>query len=850
MRYLFLLALSVTVAVAANPEQTRQLIAVLNSNAALHEKARACQQLAAVGTEEAVPALAALLAEERLGTYAREALEGINHPSARAALRAELGRLRGPLLAGVVTSLGTLRDAEAAPQLIRIAQDVSSGAAPQALLALGQMATADIARFLEKTLARSPVDLRPAAAEACLLAAEQRFEQGFPAEALPLYEAVRNATAPIALRAAATRGVILAGNDAGRNLLVQQLTSDESAMRDMALHTIRDLRDPAVTTELVSGLETWIPDVQARVIEALAERGGDIALQAVESRMNHAASSVRIAASRALGRFGRDSSLPLLLRAATSGRSAEESAAALRSLARTSAPGADAFLIDALANADPPIQVKLIDLLGSRGAVAATKPILQLAKSSHSEVAAVSFRALGLVAQPADLPELIRLATQCDSDELKTLADRAIVTTTFKVPEVTRRADAVLAAFRATADERERVALLRPLGAIVRAMKGSYDAFVAVRSVLNDPSEAVRDTAVRTLADWPDATPATTLLALARREASPARREIALRGALRLAGNVAAGRDRSPLDAGAFLQAANGAIHTDAEKLMIVSALGGLGGIEAFNLLRPYLDDPSVHTEAALAVVQIAPALMSSPHASEVKAVLQRIANDEKDEDIRRMAAQAAQRRADESAKREAPALPAGPPRSPTSLFNGLDLTGWEGDPAVWRVQDGVIVGGSLDGNPRNEFLATRASFRNFILRLEYRLVGTEGFVNGGVQLRSRRIAQPPNEMSGYQADIGAGLSGALYDESRRRKVLAAPDKVLIVSVEKPGDWNLYEIHCEGSRIRLVLNGTTTVDYQEQETGIEDRGVFALQIHGKCKAEISFRNLVIEALPD
>ena len=62
-----------------------------------------------------------------------------------------------------------------------------------------------------------------------------------------------------------------------------------------------------------------------------------------------------------------------------------------------------------------------------------------------------------------------------------------------------------------------------------------------------------------------------------------------------------------------------------------------------------------------------------------------------------------------------------------------------------------------MDGNARNEFLATKKSYRNFRLKLEYKLVGTEGFVNGGVQFRSKRIAEPAHEMSGYQADIGAG---------------------------------------------------------------------------------------------
>ncbi len=183
-------------------------------------------------------------------------------------------------------------------------------------------------------------------------------------------------------------------------------------------------------------------------------------------------------------------------------------------------------------------------------------------------------------------------------------------------------------------------------------------------------------------------------------------------------------------------------------------------------------------------------------------------------------------------------------------LFNGKDLAGWEGSTQVWRVSDGAIVGGSREGNPRNEFLATQKNYRNFHLRLEYKLVGTEGFVNGGVQFRSKRIANPPNEMSGFQADIGAGFSGCLYDESRRNKVLAQADKDLVAKAEKKGDWNLYEIVASGPQILLFLNGQRTAIWVERETGIATDGVIALQIHGNCKAEISFRNISIEELPD
>ena len=188
---------------------------------------------------------------------------------------------------------------------------------------------------------------------------------------------------------------------------------------------------------------------------------------------------------------------------------------------------------------------------------------------------------------------------------------------------------------------------------------------------------------------------------------------------------------------------------------------------------------------------------------------------------------------------------------APVSLFDGKTLKGWQGETSkVWRVEDGAITGGSMAGNPRNEFLSAAKPFRNFILKLEYKLVGTEGFVNGGVQFRSKRLAQPPNEMSGYQADIGAGHSGWLYDESRRKVTLAKSRPGLVEGIEKQGEWNRYEIRAEGDRIRIFLNGTLTVDYTEREQGIDKDGLIALQIHGNNKAVVSYRHIVIEPLPD
>ena len=183
-------------------------------------------------------------------------------------------------------------------------------------------------------------------------------------------------------------------------------------------------------------------------------------------------------------------------------------------------------------------------------------------------------------------------------------------------------------------------------------------------------------------------------------------------------------------------------------------------------------------------------------------------------------------------------------------LFDGKTFAGWEGDTAkTWRIQDGAIVGGSLTERvPRNEFLCTTRSFGNFVLRLKFKLVGSDGFINAGVQFRSQRATKPAHEMIGYQADMGAKFWGALYDETRRNKILAEPDPTTVATLIKLEDWNDYEIRAEGPRIRLAINGKQTVDYTEPDATIPQSGLIGLQIHGGGKAEVHYKDLTIEEL--
>jgi hypothetical protein len=185
----------------------------------------------------------------------------------------------------------------------------------------------------------------------------------------------------------------------------------------------------------------------------------------------------------------------------------------------------------------------------------------------------------------------------------------------------------------------------------------------------------------------------------------------------------------------------------------------------------------------------------------------------------------------------------------PMQLFDGKTLAGWEGDTKnTWRIEEGAIVGGSLDTVvPRNEFLCTKKTFADFELKVKFKLLGDPKQANAGIQFRTKRI---PNhhEVSGYQADVGQHYWGALYDESRRNRVLAQPEKNLIDKAVRHDDWNDYVIRCEGPRIRLWLNGVLTVDYTEKDAKIERAGIIAVQIHGGAKAKAYYKNITIEEL--
>ena len=190
------------------------------------------------------------------------------------------------------------------------------------------------------------------------------------------------------------------------------------------------------------------------------------------------------------------------------------------------------------------------------------------------------------------------------------------------------------------------------------------------------------------------------------------------------------------------------------------------------------------------------------------------------------------------------------PGKAVRPLFDGKTLDGWEGNPKLWRVEDGALTGGSLTETvTANDFLATTRDYENFIVRFKIKLTGTDGFLNSGYQIRSQRV--PNNsEMAGYQCDYGdPGWYGCIYDESRRNTLMAQSDMKALDPVIKRNDWNDYVIRADGRRITTWINGVMGVDYLEADPAIVQTGKMGIQVHGGGKALVQVKDLTLEELP-
>jgi len=178
-------------------------------------------------------------------------------------------------------------------------------------------------------------------------------------------------------------------------------------------------------------------------------------------------------------------------------------------------------------------------------------------------------------------------------------------------------------------------------------------------------------------------------------------------------------------------------------------------------------------------------------------------------------------------------------------LFNGKDLTGWHGDPELWKVVDGVIVGSTDDKQiNKNTFLITDKSYKNFVLKAKFRLRNH----NSGIQFRSKEGEN--FAVTGYQADMADKRYTGILHEEGGKIIVADVKEDDVLQHYKPGEWAEFIITANGPHIKQELNGYTTIDYTEPENERKATdGIIALQLHTGAKMKVEFKDIEILELP-
>jgi hypothetical protein len=207
-------------------------------------------------------------------------------------------------------------------------------------------------------------------------------------------------------------------------------------------------------------------------------------------------------------------------------------------------------------------------------------------------------------------------------------------------------------------------------------------------------------------------------------------------------------------------------------------------------------------------------------------------------------------------------------------IFNGKDLTGWDGNPQLWRVEDGVIVGETtaVTQLKANTFLIWRGGKpADFELKAQFRMPNP-GFANSGIQYRSREEQKLWGRwcVGGYQADMDGGnasYTGILYEERGRGIVAMQGQKVVIGedhkpqvigSVGNPADlqktikkqqWNSYHLVVKGNHLQQFINGKLMVDITDNDPQMRRfDGILALQLHAGTPMKAEFRNIQLKEM--
>ncbi|HEV2395097.1 MAG TPA: FG-GAP-like repeat-containing protein [Verrucomicrobiae bacterium] len=573
--------------------EEQDLIATLQSAAAPSQKWQACQQLRVMGTAKAVPALSALLTDEKLSQAARFVLEALPSPEADAALRDALGRTSGRLKAGVVDSIGWRGQSASVPLLTPLLSDSNPDIASAAAEALGRIGGPDALAALSTAREHASPAALPALLESLLKSAERLAAANDTANALAVYQELFNSKYPVQVRTSAWRGVVLADAQHRTELVLKALGGADRPVQMVALKLLRQSRDRQLIEACAAQWASFSPESQLAVLDAQMKLGA-AALPLARLASQSSDLRLRIAGLQGLGELSDLPSIPSLAKAAAQGEPSERDAAR-DGLERLRGPGASQALLARVEDAATPEKTELLRALGQRGDPSAVGVLLQNASSAEQPVRLAALDALSTLAPPEAAPRLLEMAAKSKSDDDRGPVLKALYAICEASPNKEESSDKIVEALG-----RFPLAERGPLLPILAEL-GTPEALAAAQAASRDADPELAREGLRVLAQWPNAAPAGLLLEISRASTDPTLQTLALRGAIQVAG-----QEPDPAKRLALLEQAMASASRLDEKKQALGELGQIPTPEALDIALKSLTIPGLTDEAALASLGIA----------------------------------------------------------------------------------------------------------------------------------------------------------------------------------------------------------------------------------------------------
>jgi HEAT repeat protein len=586
-------------------------------------------QLERIGKAESVGLLAKLMSDEDKNTrdYARRALEKNPDAGATEALLKELaGAQEAAWKIGLINSLGDRRASSAVKLLTQALGDSDPNVAKAAASTLSRIGGQDSTQALLAVLTKPVGSVSAKAAQSLIDMAAAMTAAKDTAGATGIYGSVyewasKATGVPIGIRVAAATGLIITDADRGVREAVTLIQDENPRMRQAAIQAARLSTSKAVTQALTALLPKLKSDSQVQVLGLIGDLKDTSAEAAVVQVLAGKDEAVSLAATDALSRLGTETSAEALFDAAVNGRGPVQKAAQ-SGLAVMSGPQAEALIKAKAASGAAKARAVAINLLGQRRCEGTAKLLLAYAADADETVSAAAFLAMADVADTIDLAALTDLVAKAKSDGARTAGVTALKAVLAKAQDKEAAGKVVIDRMN-QAQGQTKLALLSSLTSL-----GGATALKAVTDAARSPEEAVRDAGIRALSEWPGYEAVPALVDIASNAQTPLHPYVlAVRGALRLIAlqqpsmgprmgpptgprmgprvDPAEVESRAVLCAKILDQA-----RRIEERRQAIATLATLPCERSANRLLELVKDESLRTEAALAAVNLAGAML------------------------------------------------------------------------------------------------------------------------------------------------------------------------------------------------------------------------------------------------